>query len=563
MNLTELLAAAAAWRTLDPQHAEAVDGLVARADETELREHFDGLLDFGTGGMRGPMGPGPLCMNRPIIRRVTAALGRVVAATTPDAHERGVVVGFDARHNSRAFAEEATRVLASQGFRVWLAEHTTPTPVVSFAVIHLGAVAGVMVTASHNPREDNGYKVFDHRGAQIVAPVDDEVRDAMASEVGEEPVRVPDGRVAAWPEVLSVAYHEAVQAQRVHGAHPLRIVYTPVHGVGGTWAMEALARAGYTDFHAVNEQFAPDGDFPTVAFPNPEEAGVLDRALALGTAVGADLVLANDPDADRLAAAVPNGDGTWRVLTGNETGVLLAEDLLAHGDTTPDDLVITTIVSTGLLSRIAAHHGVHYAETLTGFKWIANAALAAEGQGIRFRFGFEESIGYTAGSAVRDKDGVAAAVLMADLAAHAKAKGGTVLGELTKLWARHGRHLGQQVSLRAQGLEGLASIRAGMARLRASPPRSLGGRGVRAVVDLNEGTRRDADGQVSSVDLPRSDVLAYHLDDARVLVRPSGTEPKIKLYVEVVLPPQADPTEGDPRGEAEALIADLRAHLGL
>lgn len=561
-DLASLVAAARRWCELDPQHAPELLARIAAQDEAWLRESFGATLDFGTGGMRGAMGPGTNRMNRPMIRRVTAALAQVLEADDPDAPQKGVVVGYDARHNSRTFAEDVAAVLVARGFRVFLADRVMPTPIVSYAPPVLGAAAGVIVTASHNPREDNGYKVFGATGAQIVAPLDERVRAAM--DRVEEPVPVTGGAGALlpWPEDLLEGYARRVLAERVHAARPLRIVYTPVHGVGGELALRLLALAGYTDVHVVSEQIAPDGDFPTVSFPNPEEPGVLDLAVARAKALGADLVLANDPDADRLAVAVPDGAGGWRQLTGNELGVLFADDLLTHGAPGPNDLVATTIVSTAMLQRIGAAHGVRVEETLTGFKWIAVAGLAHEARGGRFRFGFEESIGYTVGNAVRDKDGIAAAVLAADLTAHALATGTDLPGLLDGLAARHGLHHGKAVSVRAPGLEGLARIREAMQSLRRDLPTSLGGQEVLVVRDLASGEGRRAGGERFPLGLPASDVVGFDLAHGRALVRPSGTEPKIKLYVEVV-EPLAEGAKARAEAAALAIVGELRERLGM
>lgn len=554
MTDASLRAAAIRWRELDPDSAAEVDALLA-GDPATLRDAFGATLDFGTGGMRGPMGPGPNRMNAPMIRRVTAALARVLVEDDPDAPGRGVVVGYDGRRHSRAFAEAAVSVLAAAGFRALLAPRPVPTPLVAFLTPRLGAAAGVIVTASHNPPEDNGFKVFAASGAQIVAPLDTRVRAAMDA-VGDVPPAAP-APGEPWPAGVLERYLREILGARVRGAAPLRIAYTPVHGVGGWLAVAALGAAGYPDVHVVAEQLEPDGAFPTVRFPNPEEPGVLDRALALGTRVGADVVLANDPDADRLAVAVPDGDG-WRVLTGNEVGVLLADDLLAF-EARPDDLVGTTIVSTALLSRVAAARGVRCVETLTGFKHLAAAALAHEARGGRFRFGFEESIGYTVGTVVRDKDGISAAVLVADLAARAKAEGRTLLDRLDDLARRHGAHVGRAASVRVRGLDGLAAMKAAMSRLRAAPPLHLAGLAVREVVDVLEGVARAPGGPSRRLDLPSSDVLGFRLDVGRAWVRPSGTEPKIKLYVEIV---EAVTDEvGAARAVADARARDVLAAL--
>jgi phosphomannomutase len=574
MDATSLLDAARAWIAVDPdpETRAAAEALLRDGDERALREHFGATLDFGTGGMRGAMGPGTNRMNRLMIRRVTAALAAWLEAHVDDAKAKGVALAWDARRGSAIFAEDAARVLAARGFTVHLAPTPVPTPVLSFATPLLGAAAGVIVTASHNPADDNGYKVFGARGNQILAPVDTEVQAELAKLAGRavpvDEATPLDSLVRPWPASVVDTYFARIGAQRVHpeAGGGARIVTTPLHGVGGPFLARALAEAGYRDVHVVPSQAEPDGAFPTVPFPNPEEHGVLDRAIALAEQVGADVVLANDPDADRVAVAVPTPDG-WRQLTGNEVGVLLGEDLLAHRDTRPTDLVVTTIVSTSMLRRIADAHEVQSDETLTGFKWIADRALRHEATGGRFLFGFEESIGYSVGDVVRDKDGVSAGLLVADLVAMLKAQGATLLDALEGLHRRHGLHVGRQRSLRMPGLDGLARIRDAMASLRAEPPRELAGRAVAAVVDVKAGVRRTADGE-TSLSLPRSDVLAFELEDGgRVLARPSGTEPKLKLYFEVVQPlgPQDAlvAAEAKARGVLDRLEAAVLTRLGL
>ncbi|MBK7535625.1 MAG: phospho-sugar mutase [Myxococcales bacterium] len=577
MDLSATLrAATATWLAHDPDPVTAAEltGLLAAAERgdasaiTELTERFTGQLQFGTAGLRGVLGAGPQRMNQLLVRKVTAGLGAHLLAVVPDVRQRGVVVGRDARRGSERFAEETARVLCGLGIRVYLADREWSTPTTAWAVTHLGAAAGVMVTASHNPPEYNGYKVYWGNGAQIIPPVDTEIAAAIDKIRLDEPLSLPSLVEAAEQKLLlSVGqgllqeYLDAVEALRASVAAPaprdLVIAYTPLHGVGAASVEAALARAGFTNVSTEPSQREPDGEFPTVAFPNPEEKGAMDRVLALATKIRADLILANDPDADRLCAGVPTGEGTFRLLSGDELGALLADYLLSTGQP-GRRMVATTIVSSQLLSYLAKQYGADYRETLTGFKWIANAALSFEqetgGQG-RFVVGYEEAIGYSVGPLVRDKDGVSAAVIVAELAAWNRARGKSLLDHLDELAQRVGLFSTEQKSLTLPGQEGLTRIARAMAAFRAAPPTELAGHGVTEVVDLLQGK----DG------LPKSDVLVFRLDGGRrVIMRPSGTEPKLKSYYEV----RTEVAPGEPlaaarrRGLAE--LAALRdAHQAL
>ncbi|TVQ91674.1 MAG: phospho-sugar mutase [Deltaproteobacteria bacterium] len=540
-----LVALARAWAASDPdpQTRQATLDLIEAGDAAALRECFGARLEFGTAGLRGALGPGPNRMNRALVRKVAAGLAAYLLEQVPQAREQGVVIAFDARRGSTDFAEDSAVIFADHGIKVFLFDRTIPTPRLAHAVVHLGACAGVMVTASHNPPSDNGYKVYWSDGAQIIPPHDHGISAAIDRLQGFDPREIGDlaahrigGLIRLPPDEVTRDYFQRVQALRVHQTQPLRIVYSAMHGVGGASVRRALSEAGYVDLHEVSEQAEPDGSFPTVAFPNPEEPGAMDLALALAEELEADLVLANDPDGDRVAVAVPDPDGGYRSLTGNEVGCLLAEDLLRYGPSEGGErLVATTVVSSRLLARIAAAHGARYAETLTGFKWIASAAITHDARGGRFVLGFEEALGYSAGDVARDKDGVSAILLLADLAAHAKAHGTSLLGRLGELWAAHGVHVTAQQSIKMPGLDGRERISAAMDRLRASPPRELCGHPVHSFTDVMRGEHHDlASGVVTGVDLPPSDVLCWKLGDgSRLVARPSGTEPKIKFYAEV------------------------------
>ena len=477
----------------------------------ELAERMAGPLTFGTAGLRGPVRAGPNGMNRAVVVRTTAGLGDWLLGHG----RRGgvVVVGRDARHRSEEFCEAVAGVLAAGGFDVRVLPGPLPTPVLAFAVRSLDAVAGVQITASHNPPADNGYKVYLDAGAQIVSPVDAEIEAAIAAVPAA--VSVPVGRTwTTLDESIVEAYLDRVASLPRGAERTLRVALTPMHGVGGTTAIAALRRAGFTDLHQVAEQFEPDADFPTVPFPNPEEPGATDLLLELAASVEADLAIAFDPDADRCALGVRDRDGRWRMLRGDETGALLGEHALATLDRAahPDPLVATTIVSSSLLGSIAAAHGARYDETLTGFKWIVRAG---DGRGTGLVFGYEEALGLCVDpDHVRDKDGISAAVLAGDLAATAKAAGESLLDRLDALAVQHGLHLTEQVTVPLTSTGAAA-----MARIRANLPSSLDDQPV-TVEDLQ----------------PRTDGLRLTGDGFRVVVRPSGTEPKLKSYLQVVEP---------------------------
>jgi phosphomannomutase len=553
--------AAAAWIADDPDERDRDElrALLERAasDESdedavaELRDRFAGRLTFGTAGLRGAVGAGPNRMNRAVVRAATAA----VAGWLLEARgESAVVVGCDARHRSDEFADEVARVLAGAGIRVHLLPRPGPTPLLAFAVRHLGVGAGIMITASHNPAADNGYKLYLSDGAQVIPPADAEIEDRIARLGPLSAIRTAglDDPLIVWHgDEVAAAYLDAVAGQpATAGSQDLTVVYTPMHGVAGDLMLRAILRAGFAAPHVVAAQAKPDPDFPTVAFPNPEEPGALDLALADARALGADLVLASDPDGDRLAVAVPAavaagaGPEGWRQLSGDQLGALLGAHLLsAHltgADAGPrEPLVATTIVSSTMLSKIAATAGARYKETLTGFKWIARAA---DGEaGTSFVFGYEEALGYQVGQAVRDKDGIGAALAVLRLAAAAKAGGQPFTGGYDSLERAHGVHLTEQLSLR---ISEPAEV---MRQIRAAPPTVVGGLPVEAVADFAD----------SGTGLPPSDVLRYTLPQARVVVRPSGTEPKIKAYLEVVEPAGDDLAAA--REAAARRMAPLRA----
>lgn len=578
----------------DPYCASELQGMLDRGELEALRERFASPLDLGTAGLRGALGAGPARMNRALVARATSAWCAQLLQRVPGAARRGLCIGFDARHQSASLAEEAAAVAAGAGMIVHLAEAPLPTPLLAFAVLDRRAAGGVMITASHNPAPDNGYKIYGDNGAQITAPHDVELAERMRAiaslralrRLGAEERRVvgferPIGAELAeryldvtWGERLGRVPGDRKTGKIEHGQEGegegegedeqagvmgLRIAYTALHGVGERVARAALARAGFEDVHSVREQADPDPDFPTVAFPNPEEPGALDRVLALAERVGADLVIANDPDADRLALAARDRVGTMHVLSGNETGALLAEHLLATWRDDRQALIVASIVSSPLIAEIAAAHSARFEATLTGFKWICNRAIELERERtLRCALGVEEALGYALGTAVRDKDGIAAAVVAARLAASLQARGETLCDLLDALHARHGVHVSGQRSLRLPGAGGLARGQALMTALRREPPHELAGLQLSAVRDLLASSEHDG-----APALPRSDLLIYTLEGGqRVAIRPSGTEPKIKVYLDVREPVAADEPIANARLRAAARLERLSNAVG-
>jgi phosphomannomutase len=554
---------ARAWAADDPDERDRaeLERLLADGGEAarrDLEDRFAGRLRFGTAGLRGALGGGPNRMNRAVVRATTAALCRWLGEHRPDVGRAGVVVGCDARHRSSELADETTSVLAGAGIPVHRLEDRLPTPLLAFAVRHLGAAAGVMVTASHNPPQDNGYKLYLGDGAQIVPPVDAEI-ESLIDEVGPlAAVRLGDpagplvGHLGA--RLLDEYVRAVVAATPVarRPPDPLSVVYTPMHGVAGHALAEAMRMAGLPPARVVPAQAEPDPDFPTVAFPNPEEPGALDLAFALARELRADLVLANDPDGDRLAVGVPDGAvaGGWRRLTGDEVGVLLGAFLLDRLAAGPGaataggaPLVAASIVSSSMLGKIAAAAGVAFVTTLTGFKWIVRAVDAVPGS--RFVFGYEEALGYLVGDVVRDKDGIGAALAVLALAGELRASGSCLPHKLDQLAAAHGVHLTAQHSVATR------DPAARMALLRERPPGDVAGERVVRGLDLSAGVVW----QEGLPALPPSDVLAYFLaSGSRLIVRPSGTEPKLKSYVEVVRPV----ADGDVAAARATASAELR-----
>jgi len=560
-----LAAEAEAWMAADPDPSTRAElaALLDAADGAGVRARFESPLAFGTAGLRGALGAGPARMNRLVVRATTAGVAQWVLGQGAEAARRGIVVGRDARHGSDEFARDVVAVAGGAGVRVRVFPHPLPTPLTAFAIKHLGAAAGVMVTASHNPAADNGYKVYMADGAQVIPPDDAFIAEAASAAMASA-IASPSSSLASSTTALDTAAAERcepIDEAELLGAYRraafglldpagprrLRIVYTPLHGVGGEVLPELLEQAGFGPVSVVAAQGAPDPDFPTVAFPNPEEPGALDLALADAIRIGADLVLANDPDADRLAIAVPDRlSGEWRMLKGDELGVLLADHVLSttSGD---DRLVATTIVSSTMLSAMAQAAGVACVETLTGFKWIARAALRRPG--LRFVFGYEEALGYQVGDAVSDKDGLSAALVVAEIAAGAKAKGASVTDRLDSLASRFGVHATAQWSLRLEGPTAQGEMAEIVGRWRTHPPSTLAGLAVTELVDLSDGAG----------ELPATNALVLRLaKGARVVLRPSGTEPKLKVYFEVVTAPRSLERLAGERRRADLLLGSLQ-----
>ena len=555
--MSDLIERARKWIETDPdpETRRELEELIESGDMDALESRMGTVLTFGTAGIRGEVGAGPGRMNRAVVIRTTYGL-----ASHLDGSARPVVVGFDARPTSRIFAEDTAGVLAAEGIPVLYFPEVTPTPLVAFAAKHLGAIAAVVVTASHNPPADNGYKVYGEEASQIVSPTDQEIQEGIDRAPGADNVprveRVFDGTtdlVRPVPGDIVDCYWEEVSNARVRKeGSDLGIVYTPIHGVGGHVLVELMHRAGHHSITEVPEQAEPDGRFPTVRFPNPEEPGALDLARALAKKTDADLIVANDPDADRLAAVVPHR-GAWRSLTGNEIGVLLGDYVLGADKDPGNAIVVSSIVSSPMLSRIASHYGARHESTLTGFKWIVKAGLALEDEtGGRFVFGYEEALGYTIGSTVRDKDGMSAAVIFTDLVADLKERGEVVTDRLHDLWRRHGLWVSGQVSIVREGVEGARQLQEAVARLADDPPAQVGTRQVVAVTDYRTGE------ESRPVWLGAQDLVELDLGEAgRILARPSGTEPKLKVYVDL-----CGVAGSDPDADQLALAADA-SRLGV
>lgn len=560
------------WIRDDPnrEDAQELQDLLRLADggdqgaAADLANRFSGTLTFGTAGLRGRVGAGPNRMNEAVVVRAAGGLVNFLRDRLPDGFT--VVVGYDARHRSKEFAQATAEVVVAAGGHALLFDRAVPTPLTAFTLLDRDADAAVMVTASHNPKEDNGYKVYlggtvspgAGRGAQIVEPYDTQIFEEIVAITSAASVpRCPDGWTLIGQEQVNT-YVERVLQLLPEGPRDLRIVLTSLHGVGGQTALTVLHEAGFRDVVVVDEQHDPDPDFPTVAFPNPEEPGVLNLALSKARDVGADLVLANDPDADRVAVAVPDNDvdGGWRQLTGDEVGSLLglivAREHAKTGRSTtfegvPAPVLANSVVSSRLLSHIAHSHGLEHEYTLTGFKWITRAP--------HLIYGYEEALGYCVDPThVRDKDGISAGAKLAVFAAQLKAEGRSLLDELNGLAEQFGLYATAPWTIR---VDDLGQIARGMSNLREHSPTELADSRVMSAVDLAHGY----------YDLPPTDGLLYVTErNDRIVVRPSGTEPKLKCYLEVIEPVGSDGVSGARHraaGRLERLQHDLNTALGL
>jgi phosphomannomutase len=534
-----LVAEVKAWIEDDPDPVTALrlQKLLDSGDEATLRTYFSGFLQFGTAGLRGPNGPGPSCMNRAVVGRTAAGIAAYMKA-------RGmtrVVIGRDARHGSADYAIESAEIFTGAGMEVFLLPRALPTPVLAYATTALKADVGVMVTASHNPPQDNGYKVYigpdadgiAYASSQIINPTD----GFIADEIKKITSLKSQPRGNSWTVLDETFINEYVQRTAALGGKPgaLKIVYTAMHGVGTETLTHVFTKAGFADLILVAEQADPDPDFPTVAFPNPEEPGAIDLALETARAHSADLVIANDPDADRCAAAIKDRSGQWRMLRGDELGVIFGEWIAR---TSPQGTFGNSIVSSSILRKISAHYGIDFKEVLTGFKWLAKIEDLA--------FGYEEAIGYAVDSeTVNDKDGISAAIYLAKIATDLAAVGKDLNDLLDEVWERHGFHATEQISIRVADMGAITEL---LASLRSTPPQEIAGRTVESIDDLAAPT----DG------LPPTDGLRLWLSGGvRIIIRPSGTEAKLKCYIEVITADQISAEK-----ELNSLRGPLKAFLG-
>ncbi|WP_299731576.1 phospho-sugar mutase [uncultured Endozoicomonas sp.] len=552
------------WLSRDPDPAtrKELQTLIDSNNEKELSSRFTGRLEFGTAGLRGVVGAGSNRMNRLVIQETATGLGRYLLDQIENTSKKGVIIGYDGRPDSRQFAHDTAGVLTALGIKVYLTEKVAATPLVAFGINHLKTAAGVVVTASHNPPQYNGFKVYWSNGAQIIPPHDSgiarEIDKAAEAELNLKDLNQAEQEgLLVW---LGKDYYETYR--KTIGQSPLlnnrtkpndiSLAYTAMHGVGAEMAEDLLQDNGFNQVFSVAAQREPDGTFPTVNFPNPEEPGAMDMVMAEAKAHNAVLACANDPDADRFAVAVRKPDDSYQMLTGDQVGALFGDYLLRLAGA-KNKLVGCTIVSSSLLGKIASSMGAEYFQTLTGFKWLTNVAMSMETSERQFLFAYEEALGYTIGSQVWDKDGLSALVAFAQLTAELNSQGKTVWDQLETLYRKHGLHLNAQRSI---ALDPAAPPIGDT--LRSAQPEMIAGQKVMIIEDFKSSRRKHADGREEVIQLPVSDVLIYHLESGnRVVVRPSGTEPKLKCYYEVVEPFDADDAMEQVQQRADAHMHHL------
>ncbi|MDH5895197.1 phospho-sugar mutase [Vibrio splendidus] len=555
-------------RDPDPRTREELQHLIDEGMHDELEDRFTQRLEFGTAGLRGKVGCGPNRMNRLVIQETATGLGHYLIEHVANASIRGVVVGYDGRLDSKQFAIDTASVLTALGIKVYLTSDVAATPIVAFGIEHFNAAAAVVVTASHNPPEYNGFKVYWENGAQIIPPHDAGIAGEIdvASTKPIPLMSLSDAETQGKLVWLTEGYYQTYRAainqspyvsKEIESANTT-ITYTAMHGVGAKMAEDLLHDAGFHKVFSVAEQREPDGNFPTVNFPNPEEKGAMDLVVNLAKSVDADIACANDPDADRFAVAVrtddkaKTDDASYKMLTGDQVGVLFAHYLLSKPHT-KNQLVGNSIVSSTLLEKVAQSHGATYFQTLTGFKWLANIGMQLENEQNEFLFAYEEALGYTIGTQVRDKDGLSAIVVFAQLVEELKSQGRTVWDLLAQISFEHGVHTNAQRSIALD--PDSPSIGS---KLRAAQPKAINGVAISVIEDLQSSLRFVIGGNTEAINLPSSDVLIYHLEDGtRIIVRPSGTEPKVKVYYETVTKFEGTETYEDTRLRGEEDMSKL------
>ncbi|MEZ9405140.1 MULTISPECIES: phospho-sugar mutase [unclassified Vibrio] len=549
-------------RDPDPRTREELQHLIDEGMHDELEDRFTQRLEFGTAGLRGKVGCGPNRMNRLVIQETATGLGHYLIEHVANATIRGVVVGYDGRLDSKQFAIDTASVLTALGIKVYLTSNVAATPIVAFGIEHFNAAAAVVVTASHNPPEYNGFKVYWENGAQIIPPHDAGIAAEIdiASTKPLPLMSLSDAETQGKLVWLTEGYYQTYRAainqspyvsDEIESANTT-ITYTAMHGVGAQMAEDLLHDSGFHKVFSVAEQREPDGNFPTVNFPNPEEKGAMDLVVNLAKSVDADIACANDPDADRFAVAVRTDDGSYKMLTGDQVGVLFAHYLLSKPHT-KNQLVGNSIVSSTLLEKVAQSHGATYFQTLTGFKWLANIGMQLENDQNAFLFAYEEALGYTIGTQVRDKDGLSAIVVFAQLVEELKSQGRTVWDLLAQISFEHGVHTNAQRSIALD--PDSPSIGS---KLRSAQPKAINGVAISVIEDLQSSLRFVIGGNTEAINLPASDVLIYHLEDgSRIIVRPSGTEPKVKIYYETVTKFEGTETYEDTRLRGEKYMEKL------